>query len=289
MQELRRTIQTQASNRKNQKNQELCTLSGTHATLLKEIRRLDHQWTDYKDRRGYSRCSHDRNCRRCAKEREAAGLEITVFEWPLPEEDSLSRLVLFELCVPEVLGFGAYHVLFSAKPFKDRKGRSKPDHADMVLQNYSFLEGHFKVSHGKQRITIASTAKSFLQSHYSRHNFLATKAISSRSILSVSTTHTQMRLLPNNLTVQSSSRITNGKALGISVLAIDLANPTVHLLFQQAAWQAETASEGGDLGQYREAHFDLSQEDFGIQIVDVLEKRFSSISENWKEGWTAAH
>jgi hypothetical protein len=70
--------------------------------------------------------------------------------------------------------------------------------------------------------------------------------------------------------------------------AIDLANPTVHLLFQQAAWQAETASEGGDLGQYREAHFDLSQEDFGIQIVDVLEKSFTSISGNWKEGWTAA-
>jgi hypothetical protein len=69
---------------------------------------------------------------------------------------------------------------------------------------------------------------------------------------------------------------------------VDLASPAVHILVQQAAWQAETALEDNSLGHYREAHFDLSQEDFGIKIVDVLGKVLASIAGNWKEGWTAA-
>ncbi|KAJ7708796.1 hypothetical protein B0H17DRAFT_365601 [Mycena rosella] len=70
--------------------------------------------------------------------------------------------------------------------------------------------------------------------------------------------------------------------------AANLADPAVYLLIQQAAWQVEAASDDGELGHYRQAHFDLSQEEFGVEIIDVLYERLESISGNWNQGWTAA-
>ncbi|KAJ7272702.1 hypothetical protein B0H12DRAFT_1007941, partial [Mycena haematopus] len=200
-------------------------------------------------------------------------------------------------------------------------------------------------THSKQRITIASTAKSFLQSHYRGHHFPCDESdiiqnhplryrlwdrvadewlpsafplidirsnctpdlpdpYKSLKWTTIGTSHTpnnviaQQSQCPHELSYHEWENFGHLRAgvrlqwrnivLQLISGVVDLANPAVHVLFQQAAWQAETAVSGQPLGHYRAAHFDLSQEDFGLQIVRVLDKRLASIAGNWKESWTAA-
>ncbi|KAF8166617.1 hypothetical protein K438DRAFT_252777 [Mycena galopus ATCC 62051] len=344
MQTLRDMIHTRASLQKKEKIRELQAKSATHSAILQEITELDHEYNEWTDKWGCPQSKDSASCRRCAKEREAKGMRITIFEWPLPEEDVSARLVVFELCVPEAFGIWRDTTRLLARNHSDPKGRNDPPPV-LLLEDYTGLKDHFHSSCSLRGITLASTAKSFLQSHYSSHGFpcrqsdiiqqhslryrlwdraagewlpSAFPVIDIRSSCTpdlpdpynplkwtmCSTTHT-----PNNVIAQQSNcslelsyhewenfgHLRAGvhlqwRNITLQLIsgAVDLANPAVHILFQQAAWQAETALQDESLGQYREAHFDLSHEKFGIQLVGVLEKRFASISGNWKEGWTAA-
>ncbi|KAJ6580988.1 hypothetical protein B0H19DRAFT_1113174 [Mycena capillaripes] len=347
MQTLRRTIQTQASQRKNQKIQELRTMTDTHTALLEEARRLDHRWISSTDRWGCTSRYHASDCTRCAKEREAAAMTITQFEWPLPEDDTLNRLVVFELCVPEAFDIWRDATYCLARNYSNLKHEDLEDPTpDVVLQDYAFLRDHFKVPYSRQRITIASTAKSFLQSHYRCHKFpcserdiiqkhplryqlwdkaadewlpssfpiIDIRTFCTPNFLSapyqslmwtaISTTHTPNEVIANQSRCSAELSYHEWEKFGhlragvrlqwrnimLELISgsIELSDPAVHLLFQQAAWQAETALDEEAFGRYREAHFDLSQEKFGLQIVRVLEQRLASIAGNWKEGWTAA-
>ncbi|KAJ6485650.1 hypothetical protein C8R45DRAFT_278518 [Mycena sanguinolenta] len=343
MQRLRDSIHSQAYNRRREKIRELEEKSAIYAAIVREISRLSCEYTERKDIWGCTWRNHLSDCLRCAKDKEARNMSITLFEWPLPEADTCNRLVVFELCVPE-----AFSIWRDITYRLARNHSSEPQEQDypspaVVLEDYNDLKGHFVRPYSKQRITIASTAKSFLQTHYRGHAFPCSESdiiknhplryrlldtvagkwlpsgfplIDIRSSCTpdlpdpykclkwtmIQTTHT-----PNDVIAQQSQchhelsyhewenfghlragvRLQwRNMMLQLISGAIDLATPAVHLLFQQAAWQAETASE--PLGHYREAHVDLSDEDFGLQIVGVLEQRLASIAGNWKEGWTAA-
>ncbi|KAJ7272729.1 hypothetical protein B0H12DRAFT_592863 [Mycena haematopus] len=343
MQALRDKIHAQASLRKSEKIREFEEKSNTHAALLEEIGRLECEYTSRRDRWGCWERSHNSSCSRCAKEREAAGMSITLFEWPLPEEDTCNRLVVFELCVPEPFGIWRDATYCLARNHSKPEDRNDPPPPAPILKDYPFLKYHFLPTYSKQRITIASTAKSLLQSHYRGHGFPCHESdiiqnhplryqlwdqvacewlpstfplVDIRSSCTpdlpnpykslqwamIATTHTpnyviaQQSRCPPELSYHEWENFGHLRAgvrlqwrnimLQLISGAVDLANPAVHLLFQQAAWQAETVLE--PLGHYREAHFDLSREDFGLQIVRVLDKRLASIAGNWKEGWTAA-
>ena len=65
---------------------------------------------------------------------------------------------------------------------------------------------------------------------------------------------------------------------------VALEDPTVYLLFRQAAWQVEEGSNS----DYRESHFDLSEQSFGREVVDVLHRRLRCICDNWQQSWTAS-
>jgi hypothetical protein len=274
-------------------------------------------------------------------------MRISLFESPLPEEDAASQLVVFELCVPTAFGIWrdiTYHIARNHSVPKRQNDPAPP----VVLDGYTFLKDHFISPYGKQRITIASTAKSFMQSHYrnqSNQSFPCDESsiiknhplryrlwdrlarewlpsafpvieirpsctpdlpdpYNSLKWTTIGTTTApneviaQQLLCPRELSYHEWENFGHLRAgvrlqwrnilLQLISGGVDLANPAVHLVVQQAAWQAETALEGNFWGHYREAHFDLSQEDFGIQIVDVLGKLLASIAGNWKEGWTAA-
>ncbi|KAJ6458153.1 hypothetical protein C8R47DRAFT_995335 [Mycena vitilis] len=344
MQYLRRMIQAQALQRKDAKIQELCTKSAMHARLLEEAAELDHLITTSTDRWGIVTSNHSRYCTRCIKEREAAALTITLFEWPLPEEDALNRLVIFELRVPEAFGIWRDTTHWLAQNHSLADPNLKQDSPKVVLQDYPSLTDDF-IPHHKQHITIASTAKSFVQSHYSGHKFPCTERdviqkhplqyrlwdrvasawlpstfpvieirdcctpslpVPYRSLMwtAVSTTHTTNNALAQQF--QCPVELSYHKFDGFAHLragnrlqwrnimlqlisgSVELADPAVYLLVQQAAWQAESTLDDRHLGHYREAHLDLSKEGFGIQVIGVLDKRLTSITGNWKEGWTAA-
>ncbi|KAJ7272609.1 hypothetical protein B0H12DRAFT_1007977 [Mycena haematopus] len=344
MQTLRDTIHDQASHRKNEKIREFEEKSAIHAAILNEIAQLHHEYNNWTDDWGCLQSEHAAGCRRCAKEREAKGMSITLFEWPLPEDDASSRLAVFELCAPEPLGIWRDATYCLARNHSKPEGRNDPPPV-LLLEDYDFFKHLFIPSYSKRRITIGSTAKSFLQSHYRSRGFpcyerdiiqkhplryrlwdgVADEWLPSTFPLldirssctpdlpdpykslewaTIGTTH-----IPNNVIAQQShcppelsyhewenfGHLRAGVRLQwrnivLQLISgvVDLANPAVHVLFQHAAWQAETALVGKPLGHYREAHFDLSQEDFGLQIVRVLDRRLTSISQNWKESWTAA-
>ncbi|KAJ7614704.1 hypothetical protein DFH06DRAFT_1013871 [Mycena polygramma] len=344
MQDIRLGIQTRASQCRDQKIEELRTKTAMHTRLLEEAGRLDHLWTTYTDRWGIRNSYHANDCTRCRKEQEAEALTITLFEWPLPEDEVLNRVVVFELCVPEAFAIWRDTTYRLAQGHSADPKLEQDPRPDVVLQDYRFINDHF-VSYDKQRITIASTAKSFLQSHYRVHRFpcsdrdiiqkhplryqlwdrvARTWLPSSFPVIEIRncctpnfppdyrslvkkadrTTHTSNEVIAHQsqCPVEISYHEFDGFAhlragnrlqwrnimLQLITGSVELADPAVYLLFQQAAWQAESTLDDGGLGHYREAHLDLSREDFGIQVVRVLDKRLTSIAGNWKEGWTAA-
>ncbi|KAJ7483159.1 hypothetical protein FB451DRAFT_1028934 [Mycena latifolia] len=348
LQEQWNNILKRAYNEKNQKIQELELKNRRHAELLEEKDRLEHEHIhDFRtDLRGRAvPIEITTNCSRCSIEKEIASLTIVSFEWPLPEDDILSRLVVFELSVPLPFGIWRDATYRLARTHSNINPKKNPT-PNPVLRKYTPLHDRYVAHNPKQRITIASTAKSFLDSHYKKHSFPCADsdvilnhplryqfwdAIASewlpfefpiidireyctpefpsgpyRSLTwtAVSTTHTPNAVIARQSECSADLSYHEWEAFGhlragvrlqwrnimLQVItgAVNLADPVVHLLFQQAAWQAEAALDDQALGHYREAHFDLSQEDFGLEIVDALYKRLETISENWKEGWTAA-
>ncbi|KAJ7132331.1 hypothetical protein C8R44DRAFT_611840 [Mycena epipterygia] len=343
LQTLWNEIATQAFRRRDEKLQELRSVTSLHASLLAERNRLDCESESRRNRRGNTTLRHSRYCKRCAKEKQANSLTIEVFEWPLPEVFSMSCLVLFELCLPEAFGVWRDTTYRLARNHSNCEPKDSSSPA-VVLQNYPLLKDHFVSHNPEQCISIASTAKSFHKSHYRGCNFPCTDSevvkahplkyqlwddlnrewlpsafptvnvrrsctpsfpsgpYQSLTWAAVATTHTPNDVIarqsecPVQLSYHEWENFGHLRAgvrlqwrniiLQLITGAISLADPAVFLLFRQAAWQAETANE--EFGYYREAHFDLSQKDFGVQIVDVLNKRLESISGNWKEGWTAA-
>lgn len=72
----------------------------TWEKLTAESTNVTHteEWDDYRDR--YVCIA---NCKRCRLGRQIDALKIDIFEWPLPENENLSKAIVFELAVPEVV------------------------------------------------------------------------------------------------------------------------------------------------------------------------------------------
>ena len=108
---------------------------------------------------------HSPSCEKCSLERQANNLTARVHEWPLPENDVLSKLVIFEFRPPQnFIGWRNITHMLSRRYSPEGTLKSRPS-PEVVLQNYPALSTYcFNKSPG---ITIASTTKSFLKSHYS--------------------------------------------------------------------------------------------------------------------------
>ena len=134
-----------------------------------ELRALNEKWKLMKDKA--SRMDHDhegwrwRYCEKCQTDNEADRLNIDIHEWPLPQATLEAHSVVFELSPPRPFSTWreiTYKVLYDI---------GMPDAADqanpmLLLNAYSGLSA-WAVNHRYHRISIASTTKSFGQSHYS--------------------------------------------------------------------------------------------------------------------------
>ncbi|KAI9432100.1 hypothetical protein H4582DRAFT_1999150 [Lactarius indigo] len=105
-----------------------------------------------------------RRCTKCQTEKEADGLEISVHEWPLPQETLRAQLVVFELSPPRAFSTWreiTYKIICDIGVPNATAVKPK-----LLLGDYSGLR-HWGVCHDYHRITIASTTKSFSdQTHY---------------------------------------------------------------------------------------------------------------------------
>ena len=117
------------------------------------------------DRWGDVISQHSSSCRKCVLEHKAKNLTAPVHEWPLPENEILSKLVIFELCPPQYfIGWRDITYTLSRRYSPEGILESQPS-PTVVLHDYPALSAY--CSNRSPGITLASTTKSFLKAHYS--------------------------------------------------------------------------------------------------------------------------
>ncbi|ORY62516.1 uncharacterized protein BCR38DRAFT_467122 [Pseudomassariella vexata] len=111
----------------------------------------------------YGQRFHNPRCSRCKLHRKMSDMKISIYEEPLPSEPALQKAIVFELACPQT--FGTYRsITFS---IFSRLGLSRQEQnvaPKLRLTKYSELQQFSRPSSG---VSLASTTKSFLTTHYS--------------------------------------------------------------------------------------------------------------------------
>ncbi|KAG8707402.1 hypothetical protein FRC11_007468 [Ceratobasidium sp. 423] len=162
-QHIKTAIETHAKEQKNRKIKELQDQNAKYNQLTEQIQGMTCEYR-YKPN---GKRKHAPRCARCHTEKERDALRIQPYEWPLPRQQLDAEVVVFELERP---GFFAiwrditYEILMDLGTSSPRGGCNQ--HA--TLEGYSALT-RWLMTPGSitPRITIASSTKSFKQSHYS--------------------------------------------------------------------------------------------------------------------------
>ena len=133
--------------------------------LTKLAESLSCTYVETYDHLGDPVSQHSSTCEKCRLKRQAKNLTTPVHEWPIPENEIQSKLVIFEFRPPQYfIGWRNITHMLSRRysPKGTLKSRPSPE---IVLQDYPALSAY--CSNKSLGITIASTTKSFLKSHYS--------------------------------------------------------------------------------------------------------------------------
>ncbi|KAG0706484.1 hypothetical protein DFH29DRAFT_995866 [Suillus ampliporus] len=162
LQSLRLAIEADAKEERKKKLNELQTLNKRHADLDKRTASLSHEYGV--NSRGWE--YHKTNvCQKCRLEKEIRSMMITVHEWPLPSREKEAIMVVFELMCP--IAFDMWrsmtlHVLVDVCT----PGKTLPTRIFTTLPKYDALQ-RYRQCHSRQRLTLASDAKTFTKCHYS--------------------------------------------------------------------------------------------------------------------------
>lgn len=139
----------------------------------RELERLNEEFRDLERKIAESACIYiqdgfqsvhdDRGCRRCYLWRQRRRMRVKIYEHPLPMNPTQSKAVIFELRRPPA--FSAYRsatwTILSSLAYPDLTGSATPR---LSLQEYTPLRHFMRASSG--RVSLASTRKSFLDTHY---------------------------------------------------------------------------------------------------------------------------
>lgn len=159
---LRQELEIAAQDAMVEKLSEYFALRSRHDELLKKKASSVHDnvWS-------YRRyCSA--TCNTCALENEIASLRISIFEWPLPDNDVQAKAVIFEINVPETVAIWRNMTtdLF-LDAFMDGSISDRVDPLWCASHQFGF-DGRFKsFSSRTSRVQLASHIKSVEASHYS--------------------------------------------------------------------------------------------------------------------------
>ncbi|KAF8586884.1 hypothetical protein K439DRAFT_1552162 [Ramaria rubella] len=170
MQDLRDTIQLEATEEKYAKLEEYRNKNRDYNLLQSQYNMMEHEYYNRVTSQGRRRTKHTSSCKKCFIKRQIDNLKITIFEWPLPEMDILSRLVIFELRLPGPFSIWRDVTYRLAYHFSSSICSQHPSPTP-ILSVYPPLQKFFSPATSAQQITIASTAKSFLNSHYKECTF----------------------------------------------------------------------------------------------------------------------
>ncbi|KAI9376640.1 hypothetical protein BJX61DRAFT_530656 [Aspergillus egyptiacus] len=135
-----------------------------HQDLLSQASAIPHQ----SDVDEWGREIHLDSCLKCDLERKAADLSIEVHEWPLPEDDGLAKSFVFELACPRWFTKWRDTTWKIADDYCRTQDRV-PSRPELILPQYRATR-NFATFHG-QRLTLASTTKSWVNTHYKSQKF----------------------------------------------------------------------------------------------------------------------
>ena len=163
---LKLRIENDAAAQRAKKVEEMHRKNAEYESLLNQARSMS--CTYRVDQRGHER-HKPKQCRKCSLERQARSIQIDVHEWPLSENPNEAMATVFELKCPTPFGVWrttTHKLLFDiCTPSQDRvKSGANPS---VSLGNYPGLRMYYQEPPRQaQRIALASSTKSFLQSHY---------------------------------------------------------------------------------------------------------------------------
>ncbi|KAL1679094.1 hypothetical protein EV122DRAFT_210576 [Schizophyllum commune] len=166
---LRLRIQRAGEKAKRAKQQEHQELERERQSLLSRAGKLSCEYYTGYNRWGQSYTAHSSSCTKCQLEKRANNMRITVFEEPLPGNTHLAAVFVFELRVPPLFSLWRSITLRVVKMFAGVLDRPRRDN-NHVLNGYtSFQSSLFGDVAGQcdPHVTLASSNKSFLKSHYS--------------------------------------------------------------------------------------------------------------------------
>ncbi|KAL8878644.1 MAG: hypothetical protein Q9198_003590, partial [Flavoplaca austrocitrina] len=164
LQKLQVKILADAKIHKEQKLREWQSKTTQHNTLTTEMDSLHCSTTADPD----GNTIHDNKCRKCDLQREIQSISIHIFEWPLPENQTESRLAVFHSCCPKF--FVAWQNLtwilaHDLGRVSDTAGATPEDY----LAAYVGLEPYYKKK--GSRLTLASSLKSVSATHFREYKF----------------------------------------------------------------------------------------------------------------------
>ncbi|KAK6539145.1 hypothetical protein TWF694_009389 [Orbilia ellipsospora] len=159
--ELRDHIEAIAEADRLRKEAEWITKSAEYEKITQEILVLTCQ-SRFTDDFPPRQVHDDPNCKKCYLERKARRIRVTAHEHPLPTDGPTMRATLFEISTP--LAFAIYRDItwriISTLALPSLPASNQPR---LIIQEYSQLSKFKKKSYAV--VTLASTKKSFLQTH----------------------------------------------------------------------------------------------------------------------------
>ncbi|EIW76860.1 hypothetical protein CONPUDRAFT_110521 [Coniophora puteana RWD-64-598 SS2] len=185
LQSLKERIEDDAEAGKSKKLEELRQKTRDYEDKLQQTHDLPHEQCRRgqvkkgkkgKGKKGKGKKGHVQPCLRCRLENEAKTMKIDIHEWPLPSDHLQAMCAIFELECP--VPFAAwrdatYHFVAnvlsptssaSAGEKQEWYGVLNPDASGSSI--YMPLVKYARGSGFRRRITMGSSTKSFLQSHY---------------------------------------------------------------------------------------------------------------------------
>ncbi|KAH0841829.1 hypothetical protein FOPE_06604 [Fonsecaea pedrosoi] len=106
---------------------------------------------------------HDKKCQKCKQEQQAKDLQISKHEWPLPDDETLCKAVIFELAAPDAIVSWRDATFFLLQDVC-RTSQVTGSASNQGLLSYGPLEKY--AQRRNRRITLASSVKPVLKSHY---------------------------------------------------------------------------------------------------------------------------
>ncbi|KAK8075994.1 hypothetical protein PG994_003266 [Apiospora phragmitis] len=160
LQDLAAAIEIAAEEGRQEKKHELHVKTEKYHTLSREIEENGDTYSN-------QTIHNNRHCNKCFLTRERQRMRIRIFEDPLPAGEVMKKVVIFELACPEA--FAAYRDTTWAIAIKFGVQSLEPSvEPRKELRDYSEL-AKYHISNGS--VSLASTTKSFLGTHYASQQF----------------------------------------------------------------------------------------------------------------------